>query len=432
MYNNHYKYVSEIINQGMEKANLDGVLIYSGHVNNYFLDDMPYAFACNPHFKWMVPITEIPHCIIHYKSDQKSKLYLYQPKDYWHSQAKTPEGDWTENFDIISITCKEDVPDFSDLKNHAWIGQADSYEFDNLQHNPRTYMDYVHWHRAVKTDYEIENIRQANVLALKGHKAAYQCFKKGYSEFECHMAYMLAIKHNEHQLPYGNIVAQNKNGAVLHYQHMQRFRHKPENLKSFLIDAGCQVNGYASDITRTYAYDENSDFANMVSAVDAMQIEIGKQATVGTSYIDLHVQAHVSLSQILNDFDIISCNPQTAHDSGLSNVFLPHGLGHYLGLQVHDIGGHQSDDDGNILSPPELHPFLRLTRFLEENNVLTIEPGIYFIDMLLEKAKASDFRQYINWNRVDDFKPYGGIRIEDNIVVKKNNPVNLTRSLSQN
>ncbi len=427
MYNNHYKYVSEIINQGLEKANLDGVLIYSGHVNNYFLDDMPYAFACNPHFKWMAPITETPHCIIHYKPNEKAKLYLYQPKDYWHSLAKTPEGEWAENFEIISITCKEDVPDFSGLQNHAWIGQIDSCEFDNLKHNPRTYMDYVHWHRAIKTDYEIENIRQANVLALKGHNAAYQCFKKGYSEFECHMAYMLATKHNEYQLPYGNIVAQNENGAVLHYQHMQRFRQKPENIKSFLIDAGCQVNGYASDITRTHAYDENSEFAKMINAVDSMQIAIGKKAVAGTSYIDLHTQAHLMLSEILSDFDVINCDAPTAHDTGLSNVFLPHGLGHYLGLQVHDIGGHQSDEEGNILSPPELHPFLRLTRTLEENNVLTIEPGIYFIDMLLEKAKASDIGQYINWSRVADFKPYGGIRIEDNIVVKKTKSVNLTR-----
>ena len=427
MYSNHYKYVSEIINQGLEKANLDGVLIYSGHTHNYFLDDMPYAFTCNPHFKWMVPITETPHCIIHYKSGSKPTLYLYQPQDYWHSLPKMAEGDWADLFEIIPITCKEDVPDFSNLQNHGWIGQADSCEFDNLKHNPRTYMDYVHWHRAVKTEYEIENIRQANVLALKGHNAAYQCFKKGYSEFESHMAYMLATKHNEYQLPYGNIIAQNENGAVLHYQHMQRNRLPKNQLKSFLIDAGCQVNGYASDITRTYSYADD-EFAQMVKAVEHMQIEIGKKATVGTSYIHLHSQAHLLLSQILIDFDLISCNPQVAHYNGLSNVFLPHGLGHYLGLQVHDIGGHQSDEDGNILSPPELHPFLRLTRTLQKNNVLTIEPGIYFIDMLLQKAKASDIGKYINWTRIADFKPYGGIRIEDNIVVKKKNPVNLTRA----
>jgi len=427
MFSSHYKYVSEIINQGLEKASLDGVLIYSGHVHNYFLDDMPYAFACNPHFKWMVPITETPHCIIHYKSDSKPILYLYQPKDYWHSLPKTLEGEWSEFFDIIPITCKEDVPDFSDLKNHGWIGQDDSCEFDNLQHNPKKYMDYIHWHRSVKTKYEIESIKKANKLALKGHKAAENCFRKGYSEFESHLAYMLATKHNEYQLPYGNIIAQNENGSVLHYQHMQRFRHQQGSLKSFLIDAGCQVNGYASDITRTYSFDNNDEFAKLIQAVDKMQIKIGKQATTGTNYVDLHTKAHLMIAEILKDFDIIKCDALTAHDTGLTNVFLPHGLGHYLGLQVHDIGGHQKSQAGKIKSPPKLHPFLRLTRTLEKNNVLTIEPGIYFIDMLLEKAKAEDLGEYINWNRVDDFKPYGGIRIEDNIVVKKNNPVNLTR-----
>ncbi len=427
MFSSHYKYVSEIINQGLEKASLDGVLIYSGHVHNYFLDDMPYAFACNPHFKWMVPITETPHCIIHYKSDSKPILYLYQPKDYWHSLPKTLEGEWSEFFDIIPITCKEDVPDFSDLKNHGWIGQDDSCEFDNLQHNPKKYMDYIHWHRAVKTKYEIESIKKANKLALKGHKAAENCFRKGYSEFESHLAYMLATKHNEYQLPYGNIIAQNENGSVLHYQHMQRFRHQQGSLKSFLIDAGCQVNGYASDITRTYSFDNNDEFAKLIQAVDKMQVKIGKQATTGTNYVDLHTKAHLMIAEILKDFDIIKCDALTAHDTGLTNVFLPHGLGHYLGLQVHDIGGHQKSPAGKIKSPPKLHPFLRLTRTLEKNNVLTIEPGIYFIGMLLEKAKADDLGEYINWNRVDDFKPYGGIRIEDNIVVKKNNPVNLTR-----
>ena len=427
MYHNHYKYVSQIINQGLQKADLDGVLIYSGHAKNYFLDDMPYAFACNPHFKWLVPITEIPYCIIHYKTDEKAKLYLFQPRDYWHSLPKTIEGQWAQYFDIIPVANKEEVPDFGNLKNHAWVGQEDSCEYGNLKHNPRTYMNYVHWHRAVKTDYEIDSIEQANKLALKGHKAALRSFKKGFSEFETHLAYMLATHHNEHQLPYGNIVAQNENGAVLHYQHTSRNRHKRENLKSFLIDAGCQVNGYAADITRTYAYDENSEFAKMVAALDAMQITIGQKAIVGVSYVDLHSQAHLMIAQILIDFDIICGSPEQAVETGLTNVFLPHGLGHYLGLQVHDIGGHQSDEDGNILSPPELHPFLRLTRTLEENNVLTIEPGIYFIDMLLEEAQTKNIGRLINWLRIEDFKPYGGIRIEDNIVVKTKTPVNLTR-----
>lgn len=429
MYDNHYKYVSKIINQALENAQLDGVLIYSGHAHHYFLDDMPYAFACNPHFKWMVPVTETPYCIIHYQSGAKPKLYLSQPEDYWHSQPKMVNGDWTSYFEIIPIASKADVPDFSGLKNHAWIGQQDSCEYDNLQHNPKKYMDYVHFHRACKTDYELDNLKKANQLALKGHEAARKSFEKGYSEFETHMAYMLATKHNEHQLPYGNIIAQNENCAVLHYQHMQRRRMKKGELKSFLIDAGCSVNGYASDITRTYSFADD-EFADLIKAVTTVQTSIAEQAIVGASYIDLHQKTHLMLAQVLKDFDIITCDNQKAHDTGLSNIFFPHGLGHYLGLQVHDCGGHQVNEEGRIQSPPELHPFLRLTRTLQENNVLTIEPGLYFIDILLNKAKSQSQQlgKYINWSRIKDFKPYGGIRIEDNIVVKSDHTVNLTRS----
>jgi Xaa-Pro dipeptidase len=426
MYHNHYKYVSEIINQALDKSNLDGVLIYSGHANNYFLDDMPYAFACNPHFKWMVPIIETPYCIIHYKPGEKAKLYLFQPQDYWHSLPKLNNGEWSEFFDIIPIASKAERPNFDQLKNHAWIGQNDSFEFKNLQHNPKVYMNYVHYHRAVKTDYEIDNIRAANKRALKGHDLAQKAFFQGWSEFEIHSAYLEATKHNEYQLPYGNIIAQNENAAVLHYHHMQRGRLAKKELKTFLIDAGASVNGYASDITRTYAFADN-DFKQMIEAVDQMQKICGSKAIAGQSYVDLHQQAHVQLAEILRVFDVIKCDARTAVESGLSNVFFPHGLGHYLGLQVHDIGGHQKDEDGNIESAPELHPYLRLTRTLEENNVITIEPGIYFIDMLLEQAKNKEINKFINWTRVDDFKPFGGIRIEDNIVVKKEKPINLTR-----
>ncbi len=428
MYSNHYKYVSEIINKALKKSELDGVLIYSGHVNNYFLDDMPYAFACNPHFKWMLPITETPYCIIHYKAGEKAKLYLFQPQDYWHSLPKLAEGEWTEFFDIIPIGAKSDRPNFNNLKNHAWIGQDDSHEYENLQHNPKVYMDYVHYHRAVKTDYEIDNIKAANKKALAGHALAEKAFYQGWSEFEIHSAYLEATQHNEYQLPYGNIIAQNENAAVLHYQHMQRSKLAKRELKTFLIDAGASVNGYASDITRTYAF-RDCDFKHMISEVDKMQQLCCSKAVVGQSYIDLHQQSHLQLAEILRVFGVIKCDPQTALDTGLSNVFFPHGLGHFIGLQVHDIGGHQNDENGTILSPPDLHPFLRLTRTLEENNVITIEPGIYFIDMLLEQAKAKDIGKFINWSRVAEFKPYGGIRIEDNIVVKKETPINLTRTV---
>jgi len=95
-----------------------------------------------------------------------------------------------------------------------------------------------------------------------------------------------------------------------------------------------------------------------------------------------------------------------------------------LGLQVHDVSGHVTDRAGTVKNPPEEYPFLRLTDTLRQNTVVTIEPGIYFIPMLLKEI-AND--KNINWSRVDELLPYGGIRIEDNVVAGKNQAMNLTR-----
>ena len=111
----------------------------------------------------------------------------------------------------------------------------------------------------------------------------------------------------------------------------------------------------------------------------------------------------------------------------MSSVFFPHGLGHYLGLQTHDVAGLIADADGTPIPRPDGHPFLRLTRTLEAGNVLTIEPGLYFVEPLLRKWCENGDVAAINWKKVEMLTPYGGIRIEDNMLVMGGEPRNLTR-----
>ena len=111
----------------------------------------------------------------------------------------------------------------------------------------------------------------------------------------------------------------------------------------------------------------------------------------------------------------------------MSGVFFPHGVGHLLGLQVHDVAGFSIDADGTQKGAPAGHPYLRLTRTLEPGFVVTIEPGLYFIDALLEQARSSAHGKHINWQQVERFRPYGGIRIEDNVACTDGAPENLTR-----
>ena len=133
------------------------------------------------------------------------------------------------------------------------------------------------------------------------------------------------------------------------------------------------------------------------------------------------------LAEVLVDAELATGDSETLLETGVTSAFFPHGLGHLLGVQVHDVGGHQADESGTIIDPPSGHPFLRLTRVLEEDMVLTIEPGLYIIDMLLDNLRGTPAESHVNWDMVDWLRPYGGIRIEDDIRVMANGQENLTR-----
>lgn len=123
---------------------------------------------------------------------------------------------------------------------------------------------------------------------------------------------------------------------------------------------------------------------------------------------------------------------EDAVEKGIVSTFFPHGIGHMLGLQVHDVAGHVADDRGTPRPAPEQHPFLRCTRTIEANHVYTIEPGLYFIDSLLADLKASMNSKYINWNVVDMLRPFGGIRVEDDVIVHRTRNENMTREAGLN
>jgi Xaa-Pro dipeptidase len=152
----------------------------------------------------------------------------------------------------------------------------------------------------------------------------------------------------------------------------------------------------------------------------------------GKSYVDLHIETYRAIGQVLRDFNFITVDADTAVESGIISTFFPHGLGHHLGLQVHDIGGFMADERGTHVNTPPAHPFLRTSRVIEANQVFTIEPGLYFIDSLLATLKSSSNADQVNWQNVDGMRSFGGIRIEDNIIVHQSHNENMTRELGLN
>ena len=415
------------VTRALEVGGFDHLIVGAGVDKYRFLDDNPYPFHVNPQFKAWLPLTANPHCWISFTPGKKPVLAYYQPADYWHLPPQDPSGYWVEHFDVRVIDTPEaaraQMP--KDLSRAAIVAEADAAIDGVTPNNPAAVLNSLHWARAVKTPYEVQNMRAASARAARAHRVAEASFRAGKSEYEIHRDYCAAAAHHDNDLPYGNIVALNQHGATLHYQHQSQV--KPQHHQSLLIDAGAQVHGYAADITRTYG-DGDEEFAALIGAVDREQQILVSKVRAGQDYPALHLEAHHRLAGVLAELDLVRMSPESQVESGVSSAFYPHGLGHFLGLQVHDVGGFQRNEAGDTIAKPEGHPFLRLTRTLDAGNVLTIEPGVYFIDMLLAKLKSGAHANAVNWQKVERLKKFGGVRIEDDVHVTGGEPENLTRN----
>lgn len=404
----------------------DHLLIASGVERYSFLDDHSYPFRANPHFLAWLPLTRNPSCWISYTPGQRPLLVYYQPEDYWHVPPTAPNGFWVEHFDLRVI--REPAQALLHLPPNAVhaaiIGEGNAALDIYAPNNPESVINYLHYHRARKTPYELARMRAASLRGARGHLAAESAFREGCSEHQIHLRYCAAVEQTEADLPYGNIVALNQHGAILHYHHQPA--PPPAQSLSFLIDAGASNGGYACDITRTYAAAEG-DFAELIERVDQLQQDLVAAMRPGRDYRDLHLDCHRRIGAVLQDSGIVRMAPDEQIEQGVTSTFFPHGLGHFLGLQVHDVGGFQRDETGGSIPKPAGHPYLRLTRTLEPGHVVTVEPGIYFIPMLLARLRRSDAASAVDWKLVEALMPFGGIRVEDDVHVTEGAPENLSR-----
>ncbi|MDB6164852.1 MAG: pepQ [Xanthomonadaceae bacterium] len=411
----------------LERAGLDHLVVPSGTLHYQAFDDRDYPYAVNPQFKAWLPLTRNPGSWLVFTPGSRPKVIYLQPHDYWHVVPEAPGGAWVEHFDVVVIRTAEEALSYlpADRARCAILGEAQSALADVVPNNPPAVVRYLDYHRAFKTPYEIEMMRIATQSGVRGHRAAEAAFRAGASEFDIHFAYCIAARQDALDLPYNNIVALNTHGAVLHYMLLDRA--PPGHIRSFLIDAGASHAGYACDITRTYSYDPGDEFQSLIDAVDTAQRAMCTQVRAGMDYRQLHLDAHLALASVLKDFGVLKVSPESAVATGVSGTFFPHGIGHGIGLQVHEVAGFAASDTGGTLPKPEGHPYLRLTRELQPGMVVTIEPGIYFIDMLLEELRKGEHASAVDWPRVDALRPFGGIRIEDDVVCTHADPQNLTR-----
>lgn len=423
----HLATVAAGLGRAMDRLGVGKLVIHAGSQRRAFLDDQTYPYRPNPWFNWLVPVRDAPDSLILWSPGRRPRLILVVPDDYWHRPPERAIGSWVEQYEL------ETAPSAAEAlarlpapgSGSVWLGEPDPPAVGYAV-NPPALLHELEDLRTRKTGYELDCMRKATRLGVAGHRAAQQCFLAGASEFQTHLAFLAATGLTEAELPYGSIVAQNGNAATLHYQLL--LREPPAARHSLLIDAGASCRGYASDITRTWAADPSGVFATLVRRLEEIQQSLCRAVRPGLDWRELHLRAHWDIAALLQEAGILRLTPETAVAQGVSGMFLPHGLGHLLGLQVHDVGGFRSRPADEPLPPPPGHPWLRLTRRLEAGFVVTVEPGIYFIPSLLARLRAGPFADHVDWAVLDTLTRCGGIRIEDNVHVTADGHENLTRT----
>lgn len=411
----------------------DGIVFHAGRPESYYADDLEIPFRPHAHFLRFADVAGPDHLLI-FQPGRRLRLLRSVATDYW-SAAPGDLSPWV--FEAMEVeACNDVVASWSrdkPLGRWAFVGGgvdlAISLGFERDCIDPPAVVAALDWTRATKTEYEVACLREAQEIAGQGHAALRQGVLDGRSEFELHLAYLAATQQEEIDLPYPNIIAWDEASAVLHYQH--RRRSAPSPGKSFLVDAGATVRGYASDITRTYCLADEVgaalEFRALLDGMEALQQRLAAEVAPGKRFVDLHRSAERYVAELLCEIGVIKTHADEARERGLVGTFFPHGLGHYLGLQVHDVGGRQASMNGGVEAPPADCPNLRTTRTLEPGHVVTIEPGLYFIPSLLERLRSNRNSAAVDWNRIDALAPFGGIRIEDDMLVTAAGGENLTR-----
>lgn len=276
--------------------------------------------------------------------------------------------------------------------------------------------------RSIKSEEEIAEIEKALEVSYEMNLTAMKEIKSGIAEREvCGKIEGVAIsKGNGTSFP----IIFSVNGEILH-------NHSHENIMQdgqiAVLDSGSETMlGYASDTTRTIPVsgkfsEKQKEIYNIVLEA---QVESIKMIKPGIKFKEVHLNAAKIIANGLKKLGIMKGNIAKAVNDGAHALFFPHGLGHMLGLDVHDMESLGEDYIGYNKSVKRSKQFglayLRLAKELQPGFVVTVEPGCYFIPALIDKWKSEKrFLKYINYKKLEEYKNFGGIRIEDNVLVTK-------------
>jgi Xaa-Pro dipeptidase len=414
--------------------NQNGVVFIQGAEIMYRYDtDYEFPFRQESNFWYLTGVNEAECSLV--LDLKKEEYHLFVPERdaqyaVWHGYVKTKEQ-YQEEYQPDHLHCRNDILKvLNELKPETVYciddEQAEFVEDLNRGFNVETeaLVDALTYCRVLKTDWELDQLREACRVNDLAYLEVMRSIKPGMYEYEMKAIFnKVQIENGLMQDAYNGIFASGVNASILHYV-VNNSKIKDGDL--FLMDSGFECNGYASDYTRTFPangkYTDiqkgiyNSVLAGMNKVLDSIK--------PGVKMEDLHLLAARTMMEGLKDMGVVKGNVDDMMEENIFALFFPHGLGHFLGLDTHDVGGYPKGVDR--IERPGIK-FLRARRELLPGMVVTIEPGIYFVPAVLEPAIADpEKNQFLNTEKVESLLGFGGVRIEDDIIVTEDGMENMT------
>lgn len=281
--------------------------------------------------------------------------------------------------------------------------------------------------RSIKDPYEIALMRKAAEITDNSHMAVMSALPIEKNEGHIHAEFVYhSMRQGSKFQAYDPICCSGTDCGTLHYVRNDQDLGEKQLV---LIDAGAEWQCYAADVTRVFPISgEWTPHARRIyDAVLDMQTQTMEGVKPGVSWDSLHLLAHKILVEKFLQFGIFeNGSVDEIIEARTSVAFLPHGLGHMLGMDTHDVAGYPNYDDAD-----SMFRYLRLRRDLVEGNVVTVEPGIYFNKFLLEPyLNDPKHSKYINTTILDEYMSVGGVRIEDDVLVTATGYENMTKITS--
>lgn len=416
-----------------------GVMLWLGHAlqpRNYA--DNAFPFRQNSHFLYYTGLSEPDFAVLSYAEPDHDILFS-EPTSIddivWSGPTRTRE-EWAQDAGIDAVedierleACLEKARK-QGLQVHYLPPYSASalLRLSQLLHgNPgeiaanssQLLMEKVAGQRSVKTDVEVAEMEDALGITDRMHRACMAAARPGIRECEISGMMQGIALSCDRQQAFPPIVT--VRGEVLHnHSHDGVLR----DGQLLLNDSGAESPMYyASDITRTCPVSGRFTpvQAEVYQAVLRMQLGTIRMIKPGISYREVHLGACRIMAEDLRSMGLMKGNPSDAVDAGAHALFFPHGIGHMMGLDVHDM-----EDLGDIVGYKKKEPrsgqfglnYLRLSRPLKAGFVLTVEPGIYFIPELIDRWQGEGLhKEFIDYDKVNAFRAFGGIRIEDDVLV---------------